>query len=64
MKYLIDHLTKTIHQRGNAGDRCGFLHTPIEKREFTNSESYIESLQTEKGYTRCPYCKTIQILTD
>ena len=42
MKYLIDHLTKTIHQRGNAGDRCGFLNTPIEKREFTNSESYRE----------------------
>lgn len=64
MKYLIDHLKKTIHQREYAGDRCGIPDTPIEKREFTDSESYIDSLEAEKGYVRCPRCKSSQILSD
>ena len=64
MKYLIDHLTKTIHLREYAGDRCGFADTPIEKREFTDSESYIESLVQQKGYRKCPYCPSIQIAID
>ncbi|MDN7246207.1 hypothetical protein QWY16_03410 [Planococcus shenhongbingii] len=62
MKYLIDHATKTIHQRVFAGDRCGFTTTPIEKREFKDCLAYIESLQTQKGYTICPHCTSVQQL--
>ncbi|MGK7376766.1 hypothetical protein ACSFXN_02920 [Planococcus sp. 1R117A] len=47
MQYFIDHKRKQIHQRQYAGDRCGFTETPVEKREFTNSFSYIEQLEEE-----------------
>lgn len=64
MKYLIDHSSKTIHQREYAGEQCGFSDTPIDKREFIDSDFYIDLLETEKGYGRCTHCKSIQILTD
>ncbi|MGI2328176.1 hypothetical protein [Planococcus sp. YIM B11945] len=63
MKYLIDHLTKTIHHRGYAGDRCDFLDTPIDKREFSGDEAYIERLKTDRGYINCLFCKTFQSLS-
>ncbi|MDN7227282.1 hypothetical protein QWY22_03405 [Planococcus liqunii] len=62
MKYLIDHATKTIHQRVYAGDRCGFITTPIEKREFEDCPVYIESLQIQKGYSICPHCTSVQLM--
>jgi hypothetical protein len=64
VKYLIDHATKTIHQRVYAGDRCGFITTPIEKREFKDCIAYIESLQTQQGYTICPHCTTVQLMAN
>ncbi|WKA57046.1 hypothetical protein QWY16_11055 [Planococcus shenhongbingii] len=63
LKYLIDHVTKTIHQRDYAGDRYGFLNTPIDKREFIGDGAYIELLKTEKGYKVCNSCQTFQLLT-
>lgn len=64
MNYFIDHKKKTIHQKQFAGDRCGFTKTPVEKREFTDSLIYIQQLETEKIYSRCSYCRSIQIIIE
>lgn len=61
MQFFIDHKYKKIHQRMLAGDKCGFVETPIDKREFTDSEDYIKSLENEKTYELCEHCQTVQI---
>ena len=45
----------------HAGDKCGFVETPIDKREFTDSEDYIKSLENDKTYELCEHCQTVQI---
>ncbi|MBZ5200055.1 hypothetical protein HU147_02395 [Planomicrobium chinense] len=64
MQYFIDHKRKRIHQRQYAGDRCGFMKTPVEKREFTDSLAYIGRLQEESEYLKCPHCRTAQMAID
>lgn len=64
MQYFIDHKRKRIHQRQYAGDRCGFMETPVEKREFTDSLAYIGQLEEVKEYLKCPHCGTIQIVIE
>lgn len=61
MKYFIDHNKKSIHQQKFAGDRCGFVGTPITSREFTNCPKYVERLIAEKNYKICSQCKAVQI---
>ena len=63
MHYFVDHKKKKIHQRQFAGDRCGFIETPVEKREFTDRAEYIEQLEEKDSYEFCPYCQTAQIIS-
>ncbi|WP_195913986.1 hypothetical protein [Planomicrobium sp. YIM 101495] len=58
MKYFIDHLEKRIHLRQFAGDACGFIDTPIEKREFSDEEDYFTQLVVEESYTICAHCRS------
>ncbi|AQQ54830.1 hypothetical protein [Planococcus lenghuensis] len=58
MDYFIDHVQKKIHRKLYAGDRCGFLKTPVEQREFTASSSYVNSLRGEQRYSECPHCQS------
>lgn len=60
MKYFIDHAKKKIHRKQYVGDRCGFIDTSIEKREFTDSVIYIERLEGQEQYKTCQYCKSAQ----
>lgn len=60
MGYFVDHRTKRIHHSQFAGDRCGFLQTPVEKREFTDEMEYVDSLADKKEYQLCPHCQTAQ----
>lgn len=62
MDYFIDHEKKKIHRKRYAGDRCGFVRTPIEKREFTDSSSYVDSLLAGQAYSECPHCQSAQFL--
>lgn len=64
MTYFVDHLKKQIHRQQFAGDLCGFLTTPIEKREFTDSQTYIQRLEENNVYTECPYCQSFQMLPE
>ncbi|MGI2328000.1 hypothetical protein [Planococcus sp. YIM B11945] len=64
LQFFIDHKKKKIHQRQYAGDRCGFVETPVDRREFTNSVAYIERLEMHSEYLVCPYCRSLQVLTD
>ena len=64
MQFFIDHKYKKIHRRIYAGDRCGFVETPIDKREFTNAEDYKKSLEIEGTYELCEFCQTVQIEID
>lgn len=59
MGYFVDHRTKKIHHSQFAGDSCGFLQTPIDRREFTDKMEYVEGL-AEKEYEYCPHCQTAQ----
>ncbi|WP_147802586.1 hypothetical protein [Alkalicoccus halolimnae] len=61
MKFLIDHRNNLIHKIVCAGDRCGFNDTPVAEREFTNSHSYLELLQKQKGYSSCAHCEAATI---
>ncbi|WP_142826852.1 hypothetical protein [Planococcus soli] len=63
MHYFVDHKKKKIHQRQFAGDRCGFVETPVEKREFTNQADYIEQLESKDLYEFCPHCQQAQIIS-
>lgn len=58
MQFFIDHKYRKIHQRQFAGDRCGFVETPVEKREFTDSQDYIVKLENHERYKVCPYCQS------
>lgn len=60
MGYFVDHRTKQIHHSQFAGDRCGFLQTPVKEREFTDDSGYIEGLADQKEYKVCPHCQTAQ----
>lgn len=60
MYYFIDHLKKNIHKRQYAGDACGFLKTPLDKREFTDSHDYVKELRGKKSYTKCPHCQSMK----
>ncbi|MDN7245318.1 hypothetical protein QWY16_18305 [Planococcus shenhongbingii] len=60
MKYFIDHNKKSIHQQKFAGDRCGFVGTPITSREFTNCPNYVKQLIQEKNYKDCSHCVSVQ----
>lgn len=55
--YFVDHKNKKIHSQRYAGDKCGFLDTPVKEREFTDSEEYIIKLESEKGFYFCSHCK-------
>lgn len=63
MYYFVDHKKKKIHQRLFAGDRCGFVETPVEKREFTDRADYIEQLKKKNSYEFCPHCQQVQIIS-
>ncbi|WP_165967227.1 hypothetical protein [Jeotgalibacillus sp. S-D1] len=56
MNYLIDHETESIHRTTFAGDQCGFHNSSMDKREFTQSLSYVEKLLTEHHYKKCVFC--------
>lgn len=58
MQFFVDHKYRRIHKRQFAGDRCGFVETPIEKREFTDSEIYIIQLESQDLYEVCPHCQS------
>lgn len=64
MQYFIDHKKKRVHQKQYAGDRCEFMDTPAEDREFSGAETYVEWLVAEKLYLICPHCRSLQIFTD
>ena len=64
MKYLIDHQKKIVHEKKYTEARCGFADTPVENRELTDSESYIEQLEHEKSYLKCPYCHDVYPIID
>ncbi|TWT13254.1 hypothetical protein FQV28_02940 [Planomicrobium sp. CPCC 101079] len=59
MTFFIDHNKKSIHLQKFAGDRCGFIGTPVSEREFTNCPKYVERLKRESRYNRCPYCTSV-----
>ena len=63
MAYFIDHNRKRIHWKGFAGDKCGFIDTPVDQREFTDSPDYIDELLSDGAYKRCPHCRSVQMLT-
>lgn len=60
--YFVDHKNKKIHDQRFAGDKCGFLDTPVKEREFTTSEDYIIELETTKGFAFCINCQTPQLV--
>lgn len=60
MRYFVDHAKKRIHKRQFVGDRCGFVDTSIDEREFTDSAIYIERLEEQERYEKCQYCKSAQ----
>ena len=62
MYYFVDHKKKKIHQRQFAGDRCGFVETPVGKREFTDRADYIKQLEAKDSYEFCSHCKQVQII--
>lgn len=60
--YFVDHKNKKIHHQQFAGDKCGFLDTPVSEREFTASESYVEELENTAGFVFCKHCETPQLV--
>ena len=63
MDYFVDHQKKRIHLKRFAGDRCDFMDTPTGEREFTNKKSSIEQLEEQNSYMNCPFCQSIQTLS-
>ncbi|ANU27244.1 hypothetical protein [Planococcus versutus] len=63
MYYFVDHKKKKIHQRQFAGDRCGFVETPVEKREFTDQVEYVQQLEIKNFYEMCKYCRQAQSIS-
>lgn len=64
MNYFVDHQKKRIHLKRFVGDRCGFMDTPTQKREFIDKKSYIEQLEEQNSYINCPYCQSIQKMNE
>lgn len=64
MKYLIDHQEKIVHEKKYTENRCGFSDTPLDKRELIDSGSYIERLENEESYLKCPYCRDVHLIID
>ena len=64
MTYFVDHLKKNIHRTQYAGDDCGFLQTPVEKREFTDSPAFVKQLEEQESYARCPHCQSVKMLVE
>ena len=60
--YFVDHKNKKIHRHQFAGDKCGFLDTPISEREFTGSEDYVKSLEAAGEFSFCSQCQTPQLV--
>lgn len=56
--YFIDHLNKKIHDGAKAGDACGFIGTPSEAREFSDSEQKIAYLKENEQYMSCAHCSS------
>ncbi|MGE6367901.1 hypothetical protein ACQKDB_02120 [Planococcus kocurii] len=63
MYYFVDHKKKKIHQRQFAGDRCDFVETPVEKREFTDQVEYVQQLKNKDLYEMCKYCQQAQSIS-
>ncbi|MDN7241564.1 hypothetical protein QWY14_07155 [Planococcus sp. N028] len=61
MNYFVDHQKKRIHKKQYAGDRCGFVGTPTDKREFIDCEEYVEQLEKQEAYEKCPFCQSLQL---
>ena len=64
MSYFVDHMKKKVHQKLHAGDRCGFLDTPVKFREFTDVNEYIEDLERVQGFQKCQHCQSAQIVSE
>ena len=64
MKYVIDHQEKIVHEEKYTEERCGVADTPLEKGERTDSDSYIERLESKESYLTCPYCRNIHLIID
>ncbi len=62
MYYFVDHKKKKIHLRQFAGDRCEFVDTPVEYREFTDRVDYITQLEKKHHYKRCDHCQSVQTI--
>ncbi len=60
--YFIDHKNKKIHDQRFAGDECGFLDTPVDKREFTAARDYVLTLESAEGFEFCTYCHKPQLV--
>lgn len=60
--YFVDHKNRKIHYQKFAGDKCGFLETPVSEREFTASEDYVKALEISDGFSFCTYCQTPQLV--
>ncbi|TAA73528.1 hypothetical protein D2909_01400 [Planococcus salinarum] len=60
--YFVDHKNKKIHHQQYAGDKCGFLETPISEREFTASDEYVKSLEGTGQFSFCKECETPQLV--
>ncbi|MFB4163824.1 hypothetical protein ACE1TI_08270 [Alteribacillus sp. JSM 102045] len=56
MKFLIDHTTQKIHRTPFAGDACELRTTPLEQREGSHDENYVNKLVEEKKYQKCGHC--------
>ncbi|MFD2705786.1 hypothetical protein [Salibacterium lacus] len=56
MNYLIDHKTQRIHKTAYAGDACRFNETPVEEREVSHDNDYVDVLIKTKGYMVCKNC--------
>ncbi|WP_035709731.1 hypothetical protein [Salibacterium aidingense] len=61
MKFLIDHTTCLIHRTPYAGDACQLYQTPLEQREGTHDQQYIDELMKSKNYAECGNCSNIDM---
>lgn len=57
MIFFIDHDKRRIHKSICMGEECDFTDTAPEEREYSNSNTYILSLEKEKNYSKCPECE-------
>ncbi|SDN98644.1 hypothetical protein SAMN04488053_105110 [Alkalicoccus daliensis] len=64
VRFFVDHHKQRIHRKVCAGDSCDFNDSPAEKREFTDSKSYVTDLEEKKGYSKCSHCETFSLAID